>query len=164
MSYHLLPRGESNPGPPLQMSRPLFARHHASTPTARQRSSFNHGEGPRVVARAKGKRLEAMAWANEKESELIVARGGSWRDGSHGAAQTLNAKRGGQGDPWNVLCGIASRKSNMAPATCEHQRRRSHCKECDGSAICNHQRRRSQCKECGGSAICEHQRQQRQSP
>ena len=42
---------------------------------------------------------------------------------------------------------------------CEHNRRRSRCKECGGSQICEHNRIRSSCKECGGSQICEHNRQ-----
>lgn len=41
---------------------------------------------------------------------------------------------------------------------CEHQRRRSECKECGGASICEHNRQRSQCKDCGGASICEHQR------
>lgn len=39
---------------------------------------------------------------------------------------------------------------------CEHERRRSQCKECGGSEICEHERLRSRCKECGGSQICQH--------
>jgi len=41
---------------------------------------------------------------------------------------------------------------------CQHQRRRSECKECGGANICQHQRKRSTCKECGGASICQHQR------
>ena len=41
---------------------------------------------------------------------------------------------------------------------CEHQKRRSRCKECGGGSICEHQKRRSNCKACGGGEICEHQR------
>jgi len=58
---------------------------------------------------------------------------------------------------------------------CEHQRKRSRCKECGGASICQHQRIRSECKECGGresastsakgvckecrgASICPHQR------
>ena len=44
---------------------------------------------------------------------------------------------------------------------CEHDRRRSECKECGGGSICEHNRRKSECKECGGSAICEHNRVKR---
>jgi len=39
---------------------------------------------------------------------------------------------------------------------CEHNKRRSTCRECGGSQICEHNKRRSQCRECGGSQICEH--------
>jgi len=39
---------------------------------------------------------------------------------------------------------------------CEHDRIKDYCKECDGSQICEHNRVKSKCKECGGSFICEH--------
>ena len=39
---------------------------------------------------------------------------------------------------------------------CEHDKRKSTCKECGGSQICEHGKRKSRCKECGGSEICEH--------
>ena len=50
----------------------------------------------------------------------------------------------------------------LMASICEHQRRRSLCKECKGSGICEHQRRRNTCKECKGSCICEHQRRRSQ--
>jgi hypothetical protein len=31
---------------------------------------------------------------------------------------------------------------------CEHNRQKSHCKECGGASICKHNRRRNQCKIC----------------
>ena len=49
-------------------------------------------------------------------------------------------------------------KANRIKLLCEHQRRRTQCKECGGSSMCEHHRRRSTCKECGGSQVCEHQR------
>ena len=52
----------------------------------------------------------------------------------------------------------ATKKPYKGPALCQHQRRRSRCKDCGGSGLCEHQRQRSQCKQCGGSSICEHQR------
>ena len=42
---------------------------------------------------------------------------------------------------------------------CEHNRKKSQCKDCGGSGICEHNKRKSQCKDCGGSSICEHGRQ-----
>jgi len=45
---------------------------------------------------------------------------------------------------------------------CEHQWRRSRCKDCGGSGLCEHQRQNGQCKDCGGSGLCEHQRQRSQ--
>ena len=42
---------------------------------------------------------------------------------------------------------------------CEHNKIRSHCKECGGSQICEHNKRRNRCKECGGSQICEHNKE-----
>ena len=41
---------------------------------------------------------------------------------------------------------------------CEHNRRKSSCKECGGSDICEHNKRKSVCKECGGASICEHKK------
>jgi len=42
---------------------------------------------------------------------------------------------------------------------CEHNKRKSQCKECGGSQICEHDRIKDYCKECDGSQICEHNRQ-----
>ena len=39
---------------------------------------------------------------------------------------------------------------------CEHNKRKSRCKECGGSELCDHDKLKSQCKDCGGSRICEH--------
>jgi hypothetical protein len=41
---------------------------------------------------------------------------------------------------------------------CEHNRRKSQCKDCGGGSICIHKRRKSQCKDCGGSQICIHKK------
>jgi hypothetical protein len=43
-------------------------------------------------------------------------------------------------------------KSNQ----CEHNKRKSFCKECGGSNICEHNKRKHECKECGGASICLH--------
>ncbi len=45
---------------------------------------------------------------------------------------------------------------NKDKKKCEHNKRKSYCKECGGSQICEHNRIKSSCKECGGSQICEH--------
>ncbi len=39
---------------------------------------------------------------------------------------------------------------------CVHERRRSACKECKGSAFCDHGKNKCRCEECGGSGICAH--------
>ena len=44
------------------------------------------------------------------------------------------------------------------PTKCKHNRRKSRCKECEGSEICEHNRIKSTCRECHGSQICEHNR------
>src|SRR6266481_2973751 len=36
----------------------------------------------------------------------------------------------------------------MATKKCEHNKERSHCKECGGGAICEHRKHRSQCSRC----------------
>ncbi len=48
---------------------------------------------------------------------------------------------------------------NVKVIKCEHDKRKSYCKECGGVSICRHNRHKSHCKECGGSQICEHNRQ-----
>ena len=101
------------------------ATSHPNKPFSRAINSYGKAafNGPRVIAKAKGKRLQVMMWLDEKEDKEIVARGGPWRDGSYGAAQTLNAKRGGQGDPFIRLCGLAHRKLKAGPRLepqCEH--------------------------------------------
>jgi len=42
----------------------------------------------------------------------------------------------------------APKKRRTAEKLCEHQRRKSRCKDCGGSGLCEHQRQRSQCKDC----------------
>jgi len=42
----------------------------------------------------------------------------------------------------------APKKRRKGENLCEHQRRRSQCKDCGGSGLCEHQRVRSQCKDC----------------
>ena len=39
---------------------------------------------------------------------------------------------------------------------CEHNRKKSVCKDCGGSSICVHNKHKYVCIECGGSAICIH--------
>lgn len=39
---------------------------------------------------------------------------------------------------------------------CEHNRRRSACKECDGSAFCEHNKQKIQCRQCSAYTFCEH--------
>jgi len=41
---------------------------------------------------------------------------------------------------------------------CEHNRQRTHCKECEGASICQHDRQKNQCRECDGSSFCQHDR------
>ena len=49
-------------------------------------------------------------------------------------------------------------KINQKGNKCEHNRRKSTCKDCKGSLRCEHNRIKSTCKECGGNSICEHNR------
>jgi hypothetical protein len=44
-------------------------------------------------------------------------------------------------------------------AKCEHGKRKSYCKECNGSSLCEHGKRKIRCKECNGSSICEHRKE-----
>ena len=40
----------------------------------------------------------------------------------------------------------------------EHNRQRSHCKDCGGAGICEHNRERRHCRDCGGVGMCAHSR------
>ena len=39
-------------------------------------------------------------------------------------------------------------KENNIKNKCEHNKRRSQCKDCGGSSICEHSRQKYSCKEC----------------
>jgi hypothetical protein len=52
-----------------------------------------------------------------------------------------------------------TRKKRIDKKKCEHNKRKSRCKDCGGSLICPHNRIKSACKDCGGSQICPHNRQ-----
>ncbi len=41
---------------------------------------------------------------------------------------------------------------------CEHNRKKSKCKDCGGASICENNCIRSQCKDCRGARICQHSR------
>ena len=58
-------------------------------------------------------------------------------------------KRKGYGEAGAAGADATTKKPR---SLCPHQRRRSECKECGGSAICQHQRLKSRCKECGTEA------------
>ena len=53
-------------------------------------------------------------------------------------------------------------KYNANGHICEHNKKRSICRECGGGQICEHNKKRSHCKECGGSSICNHNNQRSQ--
>ena len=50
------------------------------------------------------------------------------------------------------ICGIGGK-------FCEHQRQKSRCKECGGSAYCEHGKLRYYCVDCNGLGICKHKKQ-----
>ena len=39
---------------------------------------------------------------------------------------------------------------------CEHNKRKSLCRDCGGSEICEHNKQKPVCRDCGGSQICPH--------
>ena len=41
---------------------------------------------------------------------------------------------------------------------CEHNKRRSQCKDCNGGSFCEHNRLRYVCIQCGGNGLCKHNR------
>ena len=129
-----------NCGPSLPPDEALVDRHKKhireakscpNKPISRFINSYGEAalRGPIPVKTPKGKRIEVMMFLDEQEDKRIMELGGPWRDGSHGNTQTLNKKRGGQGDPFTVLCGLAGRKlkADLASHCCEHGRQRSRC-------------------------------------
>ena len=58
------------------------------------------------------------------------------------------------GNPLKTCMGCNYR--DKVKRECEHGRRRSTCKECNGIGVCCHQRQRTACNECSGGSICEH--------
>lgn len=48
------------------------------------------------------------------------------------------------------------------PGLCEHNRRKTDCKDCKASNVCDHDRRKNECKDCKGASICEHGRRRRE--
>ena len=52
----------------------------------------------------------------------------------------------------------SAEKRKSKNARCEHNRRKTECKECGGSRICVHKRLKRMCKDCGGSSLCVHER------
>ena len=129
-------RGEPGLGPDSDR-----ASEEAGAP---QREPRRPGGAP--AAGGKRKAASSPARAEGEGAPRKQARTGSW---------------GGPGQRASSQDGAAAARFEDRRGTgiCEHQRRRSQCKEFGGSAFCEHQRRRSRCKDCGGSAICKHQRQ-----
>jgi hypothetical protein len=52
-----------------------------------------------------------------------------------------------------------SKSSSSRHIICEHNRRRSICKECNGGSVCSHGKQRIWCGDCGGKARCDHGKQ-----
>ena len=79
-----------------------------------------------------------------------------------GEGTSKQAALGGTARGGGSICEHNRRRSKCKECggggICEHNRERSRCKDCGGGSICQHSRIRSQCKECGGGSICEHQR------
>lgn len=44
----------------------------------------------------------------------------------------------------------------MTHLMCEHNKRKSRCKECGGESLCLHNRIKEYCKDCGGKQFCQH--------
>ena len=123
----------------------------AGIAAARRWSEADTMPGGATGARAAGAR-----------AALAPAAAGAGGSGER-AAPAAPAARGGTGkrrrgeaDAGGAPAGGAAQKKPRG--VCPHNRERSHCKECGGSAFCQHQRKRSTCKECGGASICQHQR------
>ena len=57
-----------------------------------------------------------------------------------------------------IKCRNVEKKSSDK-CRCIHNKRKSHCKDCNGIGICIHNKRKHRCKDCGGSSICIHNKQ-----
>ena len=49
---------------------------------------------------------------------------------------------------------IAKTDCRICKNKCIHNKRKSQCKDCNGSQICIHNKRKSQCNDCDGSQLC----------
>jgi len=107
----------------------------------------DHTDGLEATAAGKKRMLEEHASRGPQEKRCQHEERGLNLDNASGLATAPAPQHS------------AAKKPHKAPALCEHQRRRSKCKQCGGSSICEHQRVRSTCKDCGGGSVCEHQRQ-----
>lgn len=47
---------------------------------------------------------------------------------------------------------------NKEKSKCEHNRKKSICRDCGGVGICEHNQYKTRCKICGGGSLCEHNR------
>ncbi len=56
----------------------------------------------------------------------------------------------------NLNSGSKEKKKSYPEKKCDHNKRPSRCKICDGKDFCQHGRLKHQCVECHGSTICEH--------
>ncbi len=56
------------------------------------------------------------------------------------------------------LCISSQSINEQQGSTCIHGRRRTRCKDCQGTYICSHGRVKSQCRYCGGASFCVHGR------
>ena len=50
-------------------------------------------------------------------------------------------------------CQVITKKN--IPKKCEHNRRKTRCKDCSGGSICEHEKEFSRCRNCNGS-FCKH--------
>ena len=112
------------------------------TPTEHQEKHRKH-EG-------RGLHLSSVLGPGANLVEEEGGRGGGRRGG--GKAMQLTD----EGDKVEGLEDVFKKRTRTD--ICEHQHRRSRCRDCGGSGICEHQIQRCTCKEYGGSNICEHQR------
>ena len=104
---------------------------------------------------------ESVSWSPDRRPEESAdGEGPSGQRRKNARAtdsSTSNTSTAGK-EPAQMLNPSAPKKRRTGEKLCEHQRRRTTCKDCGGGGICEHQRVRSRCKDCGGGGICEHQR------
>ena len=149
VSAHWMERDSFDTGTRNHMQRHFAGMRKVKGVLVREKGCMSHTQG------------EGGKQAMEKRKILKLARverNTSINKQKRAAAEEVLRGTGKRKQKEQLTQDKRSRSMPVKQGICEHQRRRSRCKECGGGSICRHQRRKDQCTECGGSSICQHKR------